>query len=108
MYNKWVDEKSFLKNYVWHQSVSNFFGAYFHQDIDSTESALEEFFQETDKNFRLKLITDHNAFLDSDLNEQIKAEYIAQHTDLYFPVNGLKPIEWLRNVVTYINKLFQI
>lgn len=95
----------FDKEYEWERSVSNFLGSYFHQDIESPNRSLEEFIQETDENFRLKIIENLNAFLNGDLKDEYKEDYIVKNTDLYFPIKGLEPIEWLKSVVDRLNKI---
>lgn len=84
--------------------LSNFLGGNFHQDIESPEQALQDYIDRQSKDWIQILIYRAESFLNSNLSDNEKEEFIESNAEIYFPAIELKPIEWLNNVVEQLKK----
>ncbi|OXS69820.1 contact-dependent growth inhibition system immunity protein [Priestia filamentosa] len=80
------------------EELSDFLIAYFNQDIESPEGALQEYIEENTKKRILITIEEIDKFLSEDLPQQDKELFIKDNCDLYFPALELTPVEWLKQV----------
>jgi CdiI immunity protein len=78
--------------------LRNLLSAYFNQDIESPEEALQEYIEENTKKRILITIEEIDKFLSEDLPQQEKELFIEDNCYLYFPALELTPIEWLKQV----------
>ena len=80
------------------ERLRNFLIAYFNQDIESPEGALQEYIEENSEGAISATLAQINTFFQEDLSEQVKEQFIEDNCDLYFPALKLTPIEWLKQV----------
>lgn len=81
------------------QVLKNFLQAYFHQDIETPEAALQDLIKEETPHYLSEIVTAATSFLTSSLTEEEKNQFISSHCDLYFPALNKSPVAWLENVV---------
>jgi chromosomal replication initiation ATPase DnaA len=81
------------------EELSNFLGGNFHQDIESPEQALQDYIKRQNKKWMQILIDCAENFLNSNLSDKEKEEFIESNAEIYFPSIGQTPIQWLTNVV---------
>ncbi len=67
------------------EQLEDFLGGTFHQDISSSNHALDEFINEVSKECLLSTIKVCEEFLNSSLTNQEKENIIQHNTDIYFP-----------------------
>lgn len=84
--------------------LKNFLQAYFHQDIDSPEKALQDLIEEESPEYLSQVVEAASRFLNSSLTKQEKNQLIRSHCDLYFPELHLTPIAWLESVVQQLKQ----
>lgn len=87
-----------------YEEVKNFLAGTFHQDIEEPMEALREYIEAVDSQWLLYLSKEIERFLISELSECCKEEFIQECTCIYYPAIGLKPIEWLTDVLGEIKK----
>lgn len=90
------------------EELSDFLLAYFNQDIESPEKALEEFIEENSEGAISATIVEIDEFLYEDLPQQNKEQFIDDNCDLYFPALKLTPIEWLKQVQDELKKAVEL
>jgi CdiI immunity protein len=78
--------------------LNSFLGGIFHQDIESPESAWEEFIDEATKDDMLILLQEIERFLETELSYQEKEEFIEENCLIYFPAINITPLKWLKQV----------
>ncbi|PTX59962.1 hypothetical protein C8P63_110107 [Melghirimyces profundicolus] len=81
-----------------------FLAGIFHQDIESTEKALEEYLEENSTEVIKQDAELIQQFMDWEASENEKNEFIEQHTWIYFPEMKQPPISWLRDVKSLMLK----
>jgi CdiI immunity protein len=86
------------------ERLRNFLLAYFNQDIESPEGALQEYIEENTKKRILITIEEIDKFLCEDLPQQDKEQFMEDNCDLYFPALQLTPIEWLKYIQDELKK----
>ncbi len=86
------------------QVLKNFLQAYFHQDIESPEAALQALIKEESPHYLTEVVTAATSFLASSLTEDEKNQFISNHCDLYFPALNQSPVQWLENVVQQLQQ----
>ncbi|MBG9813915.1 hypothetical protein ABD68_20810 [Bacillus endophyticus] len=86
------------------ERLRNFLLAYFNQDIESPEGALQEYIEENTKKRILITIQEIDKFLCEDLPQQDKEQFMEDNCDLYFPALQLTPIEWLKYIQDELKK----
>jgi len=84
-----------IRNY----ELEVFLGGTFHQDIESLESALDEYIEEEQFEYIIQLTEEIELFLKSDKSVYCKEQFIKKNTDIYFPGINRRPIEWLEEVL---------
>ncbi|MBA5712507.1 contact-dependent growth inhibition system immunity protein [Bacillus velezensis] len=82
-----------------------FLGGIFHQDIDTSESALEEYLAEIPKKEQENDVVALKTFINSDYSDEEKNDFIEESAD-GVDINSyeLSPILWLRQVIQKIEK----
>ncbi|RPK09578.1 contact-dependent growth inhibition system immunity protein [Priestia endophytica] len=80
------------------EELSDFLIAYFNQDIESPEKALQEFIEENSEGAISETIVEIDEFLHEDLPQRNKEQFIEDNCDFYFPALELTPVEWLKQV----------
>jgi hypothetical protein len=80
------------------ERLRNFLLAYFNQDMESPEGALQEYIEENSEGAISVTLAQINTFLHEDLSEQVKEQFIEDNCDLYFPALELTSVEWLKQV----------
>ncbi|WP_163138321.1 contact-dependent growth inhibition system immunity protein [Bacillus subtilis] len=86
-------------------SVFGFLGGYFHQDIDSPESALDEYLEEIPKEEQETDIAALKDFFNSDYSDEEKNDFIDEAADGVDVLSyGVSPIIWLEQVIQKIEK----
>lgn len=83
------------------EELENFLGGTFHQDIDSPESAIKEYVAGLGQHHIVFIIKCMKEFLNSDLSEKEKNNFIERNTEIYFPEMKMTAIEWLQGVMEY-------
>jgi CdiI immunity protein len=86
------------------ERLRNFLLAYFNQDIESPEGALQEYIEENTKKRILITVEEIDKFLCEDLPQQDKEQFMEDNCDLYFPALQLTPIEWLKYIQDELKK----
>ncbi|MEC1547473.1 contact-dependent growth inhibition system immunity protein [Bacillus rugosus] len=85
--------------------VFRFLGGYFHQDIDSPESALDEYLEEIPKEEQETDIVALKDFINSDYTDEEKNDFIDEAADGVDILSyGVSPIIWLEQVIQKIEK----
>ena len=87
-----------------YDDVEIFLTGTFHQDVEDPKEALLEYIEEVDSLWLLHISKEIERFLMSELSERYKQEFIQEYTDIYYPAIGLKPVEWLMDVLEEIKK----
>ncbi|WP_440604397.1 contact-dependent growth inhibition system immunity protein [Bacillus sp. GB_SG_008] len=82
-----------------YEELGDFLAGTFHQDIESPEEALNEFIIEVTKICIENTINDIFSFLNSNLTDSEKEEFIKYNADIYFPALNLTPVEWLEQTL---------
>ncbi|MCP1122651.1 contact-dependent growth inhibition system immunity protein [Bacillus sp. 3103sda1] len=82
-----------------YEELGDFLAGTFHQDIESPEEALNEFIMEVTKICIENTINDIFSFLNSNLTDSEKEEFIKYNVDIYFPALNLTPVEWLEQTL---------
>lgn len=86
-------------------SVFWFLGGYFHQDIDSPESALDEYLEEIPKEEQETDIVALKDFINSDYTDEEKNDFIDEAADgVDIRSYGVSPLVWLERVIQKIEK----
>ncbi|MEW5553372.1 contact-dependent growth inhibition system immunity protein [Peribacillus frigoritolerans] len=86
------------------EPVFQFLAGTFHQDIESSEEALEELFTEESKEYLESAIVFLKDFIGSEYDIE-KNEYIQSCANgVYFPALGLEPLQWLYQVIEQIKE----
>ncbi|WP_424924256.1 contact-dependent growth inhibition system immunity protein [Bacillus cytotoxicus] len=76
-----------------------FLAGTFHQDMKSPEEALSEFIMEVTKVCVENTINDILLFLNGNLTDNEKEEFITYKTYIYFPALNLTALEWLKQTL---------
>ncbi|ARV44661.1 contact-dependent growth inhibition system immunity protein [Bacillus inaquosorum] len=85
--------------------VFRFLGGYFHQDIDSPESSLDEYLKEIPKEEQENDVVALKEFIKSDYSDEEKNDFIDEAADgLDILSYGVSPIIWLEQVIQKIEK----
>ncbi|NTU28079.1 hypothetical protein HPX95_18240 [Bacillus tequilensis] len=85
--------------------VFRFLGGYFHQDIDSPESALGEYLEEIPKKEQEHDIAALKEFINSDYSDEEKKDFIDEAADGVDILSyGVSPLLWLEQVIQKIEK----
>ncbi|MBL3648858.1 contact-dependent growth inhibition system immunity protein [Bacillus sp. RHFS10] len=85
--------------------VFRFLGGYFHQDIDSPESALDEYLEEIPKEEQETNIVALKDFINSDYTDEEKNDFIDEAADGVDILSyGASPLVWLEQVIQKIEK----
>ncbi|MEC1527986.1 contact-dependent growth inhibition system immunity protein [Bacillus spizizenii] len=85
--------------------VFRFLGGYFHQDIDSPESALDEYLEEIPKEEQENDVATLKKFINSDYSDEEKNDFIDEAADGVDILSyGVSPIIWLEQVIQKIEK----
>ncbi|UQZ45612.1 contact-dependent growth inhibition system immunity protein [Bacillus sp. PK3-037] len=85
--------------------VFRFLGGYFHQDIETPESALDEYLGEIPKEEQETDIVALKDFINSDYSEEEKNDFIDEAADGVDILSyGVSPIIWLEQVIHKIEK----
>lgn len=82
-----------------YEELGDFLAGTFHQDIESPEEALNEFIMEATKICIENTINDIFSFLNSNLTDSGKEEFIKYNAEIYFPALYLTPVEWLEQTL---------
>lgn len=90
------------------ERLSNFLLAYFNQDIESPEGALQEYIEENSEGAISATLAQINTFLQEDLSKREKEQFIEDNCDLYFPALQLTPVEWLKHVQYELKKVVDL
>ncbi|MDM5301290.1 contact-dependent growth inhibition system immunity protein [Bacillus vallismortis] len=85
--------------------VFRFLGGYFHQDIDSPESALDEYLEEIPKEEQENDVAALKEFINSDYSDEEKNDFIDEAADGVDILSyGASPLVWLEQVIQKIEK----
>ncbi|QPZ42221.1 hypothetical protein I7X10_20560 [Bacillus halotolerans] len=85
--------------------VFRFLGGYFHQDIDSPESSLDEYLKEIPKEEQGNDVVALKEFIKSDYSNEEKNDFIDEAADGVDILSyGVSPIIWLEQVIQKIKK----
>ncbi|PJZ00513.1 hypothetical protein CPT06_11890 [Bacillus vallismortis] len=86
-------------------SVFGFLGGYFHQDIDSPDTALDEYLEEIPKEEQETDIAALKDFINSDYSDEEKNDFIDEAADgVDIRSYGVSPLVWLEQVIQKIEK----
>ncbi|MCM3187504.1 contact-dependent growth inhibition system immunity protein [Bacillus subtilis] len=86
-------------------SVFGFLGGYFHQDIDSPESALDEYLEEIPREEQETDIAALKDFINSNYSDEEKNDFIDEAADgVDIRSYGVSPLVWLEQVIRKIEK----
>ncbi|MGE9753683.1 contact-dependent growth inhibition system immunity protein [Bacillus inaquosorum] len=85
--------------------VFRFLGGYFHQDIDSPESALDEYLEEIPKEEQENDVAALKEFINSDYSDEEKNDFIDEAADGVDILSyGVTPLLLLEQVIQKIEK----
>ncbi|MDC2864644.1 contact-dependent growth inhibition system immunity protein [Bacillus sp. BP-3] len=87
-----------------YKELGDFFAGTFHQDMESPEEALSEFIMEVNKTCIENTINDILSFLNGNLTDSEKEEFITYKTYIYFPALNLTAIEWLQQTLEILKE----
>ncbi|MED0904189.1 MULTISPECIES: contact-dependent growth inhibition system immunity protein [Bacillus cereus group] len=85
--------------YSSYKELGDFLAGTFHQDMESPEEALSEFIMEVNKVCIENTINDILLFLNGNLTDSEKEEFITYKTYIYFPALNLTALEWLKQTL---------
>ncbi|ALS84275.1 contact-dependent growth inhibition system immunity protein [Bacillus subtilis] len=87
------------------EPVFQFLGGIFHQDIETPESALDEYLEEIPKEEQETDIAALKDFINSDYSDEEKNDFIDEAADGVDVLSyGVSPIIWLEQVIQKIEK----
>ncbi|CAI6251445.1 contact-dependent growth inhibition system immunity protein [Bacillus subtilis] len=87
------------------EPVFQFLGGIFHQDIETPESALDEYLEEIPKEEQETDIAALKDFFNSDYSDEEKNDFIDEAADGVDVLSyGVSPIIWLEQVIQKIEK----
>ncbi|MED3603733.1 contact-dependent growth inhibition system immunity protein [Bacillus subtilis] len=87
------------------EPVFQFLGGIFHQDIESPESALDEYLEEIPKEEQETDILALKDFINSDYTDEEKNDFIDEAADgVDIRSYGVSPLVWLEQVIQKIEK----
>lgn len=87
------------------EPVFQFLGGIFHQDIESPESALDEYLEEIPKEEQETDILALKDFINSDYTDEEKNDFIDEVADgVDIRSYGVSPLVWLEQVIQKIEK----
>ncbi|MGG2016115.1 contact-dependent growth inhibition system immunity protein [Bacillus sp. S10(2024)] len=90
--------------YIPYEELGNFLAGTFHQDIESPKEALNEFIMEVTK-ICIENTKNHIlSFLNSNLTDSEKEEFIKYNAYIYFPALNLTAIEWLQQTLEILKE----
>ncbi|MBJ7570177.1 hypothetical protein JG789_02895 [Bacillus halotolerans] len=92
------------ENYDTLEELSDFLEGTFHQDMGSPEQALKEFIAESSKECLVFTIKFCEEFLNENISDQEKENFIKSYTEIYFPAIDLTPLQWLKKVIIEIKE----
>lgn len=88
-----------------YEPVFQFLGGIFHQDIETPESALDEYLEEIPKEEQETDIAALKDFINSDYSDEEKNGFIDEAADGVDVLSyGVSPIIWLEQVIQKIEK----
>ncbi|MDL2030908.1 contact-dependent growth inhibition system immunity protein [Bacillus subtilis] len=88
-----------------YEPVFQFLGGIFHQDIETPESALDEYLEEIPKEEQETDIAALKDFINSDYSDEEKNDFIDEAADGVDVLSyGVSPIIWLEQVIQKIEK----
>ncbi|KJJ42767.1 contact-dependent growth inhibition system immunity protein [Bacillus sp. F56] len=91
------------------EPVFQFLGGIFHQDIETPESALDEYLEEIPKEEQETDIAALKDFINSDYSDEEKNDFIDEAADGVDILSyGVSPIIWLEQVIQKIEKNIEI
>ncbi|MEC0365697.1 contact-dependent growth inhibition system immunity protein [Bacillus subtilis] len=87
------------------EPVFQFLGGIFHQDIETPESALDEYLEEIPKEEQETDIVALKDFINSDYTDEEKNDFIDEAADgVDIRSYGISPLVWLEQVIQKIEK----
>ncbi|MEK4219944.1 contact-dependent growth inhibition system immunity protein [Bacillus sp. FSL L8-0222] len=87
------------------EPVFQFLGGIFHQDIETPESALDEYLEEIPKEEQETDIVALKDFINSDYTDEEKNDFIDEAADgVDIRSYGVSPLVWLEQVIQKIEK----
>ncbi|MER1278342.1 contact-dependent growth inhibition system immunity protein [Bacillus sp. C15(2022)] len=87
------------------EPVFQFLGGIFHQDIETPESALDEYLEEIPKGEQETDIVALKDFINSDYTDEEKNDFIDEAADgVDIRSYGVSPLVWLEQVIQKIEK----
>ncbi|KXJ36604.1 hypothetical protein AX282_21265 [Bacillus spizizenii] len=87
------------------EPVFQFLGGIFHQDIETPESALDEYLEEIPKEEQETDIVALKDFINSDYSDEEKNDFIDEAADgVDIRSYGVSPLVWLKQVIQKIEK----
>ncbi|WP_039075496.1 contact-dependent growth inhibition system immunity protein [Bacillus sp. MSP13] len=87
------------------EPVFQFLGGIFHQDIETPESALDEYLEEIPKEEQETDIAALKDFINSDYSDEEKNDFIDEAADgVDIRSYGVSPLVWLEQVIQKIEK----
>ncbi|KFI01993.1 contact-dependent growth inhibition system immunity protein [Bacillus spizizenii] len=87
------------------EPVFQFLGGIFHQDIETPESALDEYLEEIPKEEQETDIVALKDFINSDYSDEEKNDFIDEAADGVDILSyGVSPLIWLEQVIQKIEK----
>lgn len=84
------------------EEMFQFLSGTFHQDVESPETALKEYIQDSTKEGLKQDTLLLETFLKWDASLESKNKFIEDHTWIDFSEMNLEPVDWLENVVRSI------
>lgn len=82
-----------------YDELADFLQSYFNQDMESIEKAWDTFIRENETRYKSELKRLIMQFIeDTAFTKEEKADFLSNHTDIYFPNIPLPPVEWLQNL----------
>ncbi|MCY8514596.1 contact-dependent growth inhibition system immunity protein [Bacillus atrophaeus] len=87
------------------EPVFQFLGGIFHQDIETPESALDEYLEEIPKEEQETDIVALKDFINSDYSDEEKNDFIDEAADGVDILSyGVSPLVWLEQIIQKIEK----
>ncbi|MED0585903.1 contact-dependent growth inhibition system immunity protein [Bacillus subtilis] len=92
-----------------YEPVFQFLGGIFHQDIETPESALDEYLEEIPKEEQETDIAALKDFINSDYSDEEKNDFIDEAADGVDVLSyGVSPIIWLEQVIQKLEKNIEL
>lgn len=87
-----------------YKTVHQFLSGYFHQDVESLEQGMREFFDNSTEAITKGLVDLKRFVKTEDLTDLQKNEFIRDHVSYQFEDNNIEPLTWFKGAIDQIEE----